>query len=147
MSFLSREELLARWKRRETIITLDNGIEIPIREVSVRDRLEAEEAGQADPETGIFARPAWYAATIVQRAVLDQPGGALLFTPEDIPHLAEARGYEWQKNEMEQISLQIRTFSEVDAESFQTDGDSVHQAGDDADDNSDAAPPESESAG
>lgn len=144
MTFLSRDELLARWKRRETVVALADGTTIPIREVSIRDRIDAETAGDADPETLIFRRPSWFAATLVQRAVLTEPNGPLLFTSEDVPLLAEARGYGWATNEMEGIATQIRQFSEVDSDSFRRVDPTLHSAGNPADDDGAATDPGSD---
>ncbi len=126
-----RDDLLRQMKRRERELPLTDGTVIWIREPALRDRFDAQEAGALDPETGILTSMDMFYAVLAQRCAIDGPGGSLLFTADDIPALANARG-KVTRNIPRQIGEAAYQLGEADPDSFRC----THQqadAGGDAD--------------
>lgn len=124
--YLSKSDFLSRYPRRETDHTLPDGAVLRIRELSLRDRIDAEKAGQPDPETGFYANRAAFYATAVQRGVLNGPGGDLLFTPDDLSALQDIPG---EGRALEQLWAAVWQFSEADQATFRRAGTDVDATG------------------
>lgn len=139
MSYLSRDELLRQIRRLETDVDLPDGRKIRIRELMAEDRIAAQEAADADPETRHFRNVPGFYARIVQRGVLTGPDGDLLFTEADLPALAAGRTGLRGLN-IRDIGDAIWRLSEADPDSFRALGRAVDEGGDaDADDRAAAA--------
>lgn len=117
--YLSRTEVLETIRRIESDYPIPGrpGACLRIRELLYEDARAARDAGEPDAETFRYRNEAMFYAVIVQRGVLDGPGGALLFSPDDLPALALGRTGIHGLN-MRALGDAIYALSEADPDSF-----------------------------
>lgn len=126
--YLSKDQFLQRAKRQEKDHTLPDGTVVRLRELTLRARLDAQEAGKPDPETSIFADQESWAIAVARRAVLDGPDGQLLFGDADEQALRDLGSD--GRVALVQMAVAAWVWSEADPDSFRESSAAPTEAGD-----------------